>query len=170
MPFQCKPYPVLPQHRGAKIDSGENKGDFFFSLYFSFCWRETATAEGKSPSSTFQSAAPLLQGAHSFTVETITTQSAMFNLYYNLSLIKVFLLTRKTTVKTTNLHLNYIFKKDLHLMVKPWDPDHRPNAISCSWARSLSAQKTLISWFTDADGHQDGEANLWLTSTCWMSV
>lgn len=107
-----------------------------------------ASAEGKSPSSTFQSTAPLLQG-------TITTQSAMFNLYYVLSLIKVFLLTGNTT----NLHLNNAFKKDSHLMVKAWDPDQRPNAISCSWARSPSAKKTLTGCFTEADGHQDGEAN-----------
>lgn len=64
-----------------KIDSHENKEDFFFFLYFSFFCRGTATAEGKAPSSAFQSTAPLLQGAHSFSVETVTTQSAMFNLY-----------------------------------------------------------------------------------------
>lgn len=137
----------------------EKKEDFFFLFCFSFCCRGTVTAEGKPPSP-FQSTAPLLQGTQS-QLKALRLTSAVLAL----SLIKVCVfLTGKTTVKTTNLHLNDTFKRDLHLMVKSWDPDHRPNVISCSWARRLSARKTLIGCFTDADGHQRGEANLWLTT------
>lgn len=54
-------------HRGnaGGIDSRENKEDFFFFLHFSFCCRGEARAEGKSPSSAFQSTsrrAPLYCG------------------------------------------------------------------------------------------------------------